>query len=138
MNDVLLDTDILSEILKAKNPQVLAKARRYLAHHQRFAFSAITLYEIMRGFLWSQATRALDEFLTLADGSSVLPASIPVLRRAADLWAEAYRHGHSRSDADLIIAATALESKRMLVTGNTAHFAWIPGLTLTDWRSMKR
>jgi hypothetical protein len=34
----------------------------------------------------------------------------------------------------LIIAATALETGRALVTGNTAHFGWIPALTIEDWR----
>jgi predicted nucleic acid-binding protein len=59
---------------------------------------------------------------------------MPVLLRAADLWAEARRGGHPQSDADLIIAATALEHGLALVTGNTTHFSWIPGLKLADWR----
>ena len=37
-------------------------------------------------------------------------------------------------DADLIIAATALEHGRTLATGNAAHFSWINGLNLEDWR----
>ena len=43
--------------------------------------------------------------------------------------------GHPQTDADLIIAATALEHSRVLVTGNTTHFAWIPSLTLENWRA---
>jgi tRNA(fMet)-specific endonuclease VapC len=135
MDETLLDSDILSEILKAKNRQVLDTANRYLALHSRFAFSAITFYEITRGFRLTGAVRGLSKFLKLADDSDVLPISIPVLQRAADLWADAYRGGHPRGDADLIIAATALESKRTLGTGNTAHFTWISGLTVIDWRS---
>jgi tRNA(fMet)-specific endonuclease VapC len=57
-----------------------------------------------------------------------------VLERAEDLWVIGENGGHPHSDADLIIAATALEHERELVTGNTAHFAWIPGLILVDWR----
>jgi predicted nucleic acid-binding protein len=38
------------------------------------------------------------------------------------------------TDADLIIAATAMEHRRVLVSGNTDHFAWIPGLVLDNWR----
>jgi len=60
---------------------------------------------------------------------------MPVLMRAADLWAEAHRLGNPRNDADMIIAATALEEGRVLVTGNKSHFAWINGLRLADWRS---
>jgi predicted nucleic acid-binding protein len=51
------------------------------------------------------------------------------------LWADAGKGGYPRNDADLIIAATALESDRVLVTGNGPHFSWIPGLSLADWRS---
>ena len=50
MDGSLLDTDILSEVLKRKDNRVLTKARQYLAQHQRLAFSAITVYEILRGF----------------------------------------------------------------------------------------
>jgi len=135
MDEALLDTDILSEILRAKNQQVLEAAARYLAEHQRFAFSAITFYEILRGLRANQAVHALNEFLTLADSSDVLPVTIPVLTRAADLWADARQGGHPRNDADLIIAATALENRRVLVTGNADHFAWVDRLTLADWRS---
>jgi predicted nucleic acid-binding protein len=37
-------------------------------------------------------------------------------------------------DADLLIAATALEHGMTLATGNAADFSWIAGLTLEDWR----
>lgn len=53
---------------------------------------------------------------------------------AADLWVTGRKSGLVPKDADLIIAATALGHGRTLVTGNTAHFSWIPGLTLQDWR----
>ena len=135
MDEAILDTDIMSEVLKARNQQVLNVAQQYLAQHQRLAFSAITLYEILRGLRASQATRGLNTFLTLVGNSDVLPVSILVLFRAADLWADAGRGGYSRNDADLIIAATALESGRVLVTGNSQHFSWISGLSLADWRA---
>ena len=48
MDATILDTDILSELLKRKDQQVLLHARRYLAAHRRFAFSAMTLYEVVR------------------------------------------------------------------------------------------
>jgi tRNA(fMet)-specific endonuclease VapC len=135
MDESLLDSDILSEFLKEKNPRVSEAARLYLAEHQRLTFSAVSLYEITRGFLATRATSGLARFAQLVDESEVLPVSIPVLERAATLWSEAYRRGRPRGDADIIIAATALESNRVLVSGNTAHFTWIPGLTVMDWRS---
>jgi predicted nucleic acid-binding protein len=38
-------------------------------------------------------------------------------------------------DADVMIAATALYHGRTLVTGNTVHFAWVPGLKILNWRN---
>ena len=64
----------------------------------------------------------------------MVPVSLAVLDRAASLWADAHAGGHPRDDADLIIAATALESGRALVTGNVGHFNWIGGLKIDDWR----
>jgi predicted nucleic acid-binding protein len=135
MDQALIDTDILSEVLKAKDARVLDHAQQYLADHGRIAFSAITLYEIVRGFRATSAVRQLANFIALTENSDVLPISAAVLDRAASLWAEAYQNGHPRDDADLIIAATALEARRVLVTGNTSHFDWIAQLRLEDWRS---
>ena len=136
MDEVLLDTDILSEILKGKDRRVVQAGDRYLAEHGRFALSAITFYEIFRGLRAKRAVRALTNFLRLAEESDILLISIPVLKRAADLWVHAGDGGYPRDDADLIIAATAMETHRVLVTGNTSHFAWIPGLSLADWRTI--
>lgn len=135
MDEALLDTDILSEVLKANDRVVLGHAQGYLAVHHCFAFSAITFYEVLRGLLAKQATRQLSKFLDTARSSDVFPIDLSVLRRAAEFWAEAQTHGHPRDDADLIIAATAIESGRELVTGNLPHFIWVPGLRVTNWRS---
>lgn len=135
MDETLLDTDMLSEVLKGKNAQAVDTGDRYLAEHGRFAFSAVTFYEIYRGLRAKGATRSLNKFLRLAGDSEVLPVTIPVLMRAADLWTDAFKGGYPRNDADLIIAATALEARRVLATGNTAHSVWIQGLSLADWRS---
>lgn len=134
MDEALLDTDILSEVLKAKDATVLGKAQQYLNQYGRLSFSAITFYEVMRGMRAGRATKQLANFLQRAGNSDVLAISLPILMRAADLWATAHAGGHPRADADLIIASTALESGRVLVTGNIAHFSWVQSLRVEDWR----
>lgn len=134
MEAALIDSDILSEVIKAKDAKLVAKASEYLREHQRFCFSAITQYEITRGFRATGAIRQLASFLQLVEASDVIPVSATILDQASRLWADARNGGHPRDDADLIIAATALETRRALVTGNTAHFSWIPLLRLEDWR----
>lgn len=134
MDASLLDTDILSEILRQRNPIVTLRAAEYLRDVGQFAYSAISRYEIARGHLESGATRQAARFTTFCQRSMILSVTDSVLDQAAKLWVIARRQGHPHSDADLIIAATALEHGRVLVTGNTAHFAWIPGLQVENWR----
>lgn len=134
MDETLLDTDILSEVLKGKDARVLANAQQYLNQYGRLSFSAVTYYEVVRGMLATRATKQLANFLQTAANSDVRPVSLPVLLKAAELWATAKAGGHPKDDADLIIAATALEVGRVLVTGNKSHFDWIAGLRVDDWR----
>ena len=134
MPPALLDTDILSELLKLRNTNVRQKALAYAQQHGHLAFSAITRYEITRGYKDQKATTQMARFATFCQHAIVLPVTEAILDRTADLWGVARQGGHPRNDADLMIAATALEHGRLLVTGNTSHFSWIPGLTIEDWR----
>jgi tRNA(fMet)-specific endonuclease VapC len=134
MDAALLDTDILSEVLKQRSPNVRKHARQYLRSHGQFALSAVTRFEIIRGYKERSATTPLARFLTFCGHSLILPVTDAVFDRAADLWVAARQGGHPFGDADLLIAATAIEHGRRLVTGNMSHFAWIPGLPIDDWR----
>lgn len=131
----LLDTDTLSEVLKQRRPVVIRKAGAYFQQHQEFAFSSMTRYEVLRGLRDRGATRQLRQFATFCQHSLIFAITDAVLDRAADLWVAGRQAGGARNDADLIIAATALEHGRVLVTGHGAHFSWIPALTLEDWRA---
>ena len=62
----------------------------------------------------------------------ILSVADDILDRAADLWAIGRGLGMAPKDADLIIAATALEHGQTLVTGNVSHFQWIPRLALAN------
>ena len=134
MDSAILDTDMLNEVLKQKNAQVLLHAAGYLRQHGQFALSSMTRYELFRGLKEKNAKRQLARFATFCQQSLILPVTDSILDRAADLWVTARRGGQPGRDADLIIAATALEHGRLLLTGNTIHFTWIPGLRLADWR----
>lgn len=133
MSPALLDSDVLSEILKAKRTNLLRRSELYLIEHQHWSLSAMSLYEMERGLMEKRATRMLAHFDVLIQSSNILPVSVPVLHRAANLWITAKRQAKSRNDADLIIAATALEYELVLVTGNTRHFDWIEGLQIDSW-----
>ena len=65
----------------------------------------------------------------------MLPVLDEILELAADLWVTGRSQGLAPMDADVVIAATALHHGRTLVTGNTVHFAWVPGLKIVNWRN---
>jgi len=134
MDAALLDTDILTEFFKDRNAVVRSRAEAYLQAHGQFAISAFTHYEIVRGLRYKKASTKLKNFDALCQGVLVLPITSDILNQAADLWAIGRQRGYSHRDADLIIAATALQQERTLVTGNTLHFQWVPRLQIDNWR----
>jgi tRNA(fMet)-specific endonuclease VapC len=135
MDATLLDTDILSEVLKQRDAHVMANASIYLKEHGQFTFSAFSRFEVRRGYVERGATSQLARFEVFCEHSLVLSISEAVFDRACALWAEARRGGHPCGDADLLIAATALEHNLALTSGNLRHYRWVPQLKLADWRT---
>lgn len=129
---VLLDTDVLSALMR-RDPRTAVFAHPYLLEHDQLTFSVITRYEILRGLKAKLATSQLAAFHRLCSASVVLPLSDPIIVRAADIYANLYRRGALVSDADILIAATALEHGLPVATANTAHFSRIEGLGLQNW-----
>jgi tRNA(fMet)-specific endonuclease VapC len=134
MDAALLDTDMLNEVLKQKNVNVIRHAAAYLTQQGQFAISSITWYEILRGLKEKNATSQLVRFEAFCRNTQILPVLDEILEQTADLWVSGRSQGMAPNDADLIIAATALHHNRILVTGNTAHFGWIQALKLENWR----
>jgi tRNA(fMet)-specific endonuclease VapC len=131
----LLDTDTLSEIIKGKNPGLIRESREYLTTHGHFAFSIMTRYEILRGLKAKGATTKLVAFERFCRANNILPLIDPIIMRAAEIYADLKQRGQLISDADILIAATALAHGLTLVTNNTAHYRRIAGLTLESWKS---
>ena len=68
--------------------------------------------------------------------SIVLPLTDPIIVRASDIYADLYKHGELVSDADILVAATAMTHNLQLVTGNLSHFQRISGLEILNWRTL--
>lgn len=93
MRPALVDTDILSHVMRGREPVVLRRAAAYLAEHGRFTFSTITRYEILRGLHSKQADRQIAAFDARCRASIVLPLSDAVVDRAAEIYGELHRAG---------------------------------------------
>jgi tRNA(fMet)-specific endonuclease VapC len=86
MDLALLDTDMVSEIIKLRNATVRQKALVYTQQHGQLAFSAMTRYEIIRGYRDQNATTQLARFAVFCQHALVLPITDAVFDQAAELW----------------------------------------------------
>ena len=132
LSQALLDTDVLSAVMR-KNPMAVERARSYLEVHLQLTFSVITRYEVLRGLLAKGAAKQLAAFDLLCTRSRVLPLTDPIIVQAASIYADLYRRGELISDADILIAATALTHGLAVVTNNEALFRRIRSLPVENW-----
>ncbi|MCK4727505.1 MAG: type II toxin-antitoxin system VapC family toxin [Desulfobacterales bacterium] len=132
MTQVVLDTDILSAVMK-KNPVVIPKARSYLAEHGQFTLSILTRYEILRGLKAKGAAKQAIAFDRFCATNVVLPLTDEVVVKAAEIYAELSGRGALIGDADILIAASALVHGLGVLTNNEDHFRRITNLQVENW-----
>ncbi len=131
----LLDTDILSNLLKRTPSTILIAKLASVPPEQQFT-SSITLGELFYGAhrLQERATHLLQQLNeALLPNLPVLPFDAAAARRYGALRAELERKGTPLGDADLRIGAIALVRDLTMVTGNVRHFQRIPGLIVENW-----
>jgi len=98
---VLIDTDILSAIM-LPNPIAIVKAIDYLNQHNKFTFSLITRYEILRGLKAKAASKQLIAFETFCTNNIIVPVTDEIIVKAADIYAHLRRQGTPIGDADIL------------------------------------
>ena len=138
MSRCILDTDILSEIIKGRDPVVAARARAYLQQHARFTTSAVTVAEIVYGFRRIGREDRVTQFEASLSDVEVLHFDDAAARRAGRINADLERSGRTIGMPDVMIAGVAIQHGLPLVTGNTAHFEYVRAagydLDLRNWR----
>jgi tRNA(fMet)-specific endonuclease VapC len=72
VNNSLLDTDILSEIIEGIDQTVAANNSAYRNARGRYTLSAISLMEVVRGFQKNQSFRRMQAFVASLAGEGVL------------------------------------------------------------------
>lgn len=129
---VILDTDILSAFLKG-TPVVLARVSAYLCEHSTFTISAITRFEIRRGLCAKKASTQARHFDEFCSRTQVLPVTDEIIVRASEVYADLHQRGELISDADVLIAATALVHSLGVATNNEEHFRRVTALHVENW-----
>ena len=128
----LLDTDVLSGLMR-KTPVALNRARAYLADHRQLTISLVTRFEILRGLKAKRANAQLAAFDSFCMSNEVLPITDQIIVRAAETYADLHNRGQLIADADILIAATAIENGLVMATNNLADFGRITGLQIDNW-----
>lgn len=138
MGKVLLDTDILSEILKGKNAAVMKRAAEYLAAEGRYTTSVLSVMEVVRGFHRIGAVHRADQFVSFLSEVDVLQLDTESAVLAGRIDAALTNRGRIIGVADVAIAACALQQGHSVCTGNQEHYRYIQEagfpVVLHNWR----
>ncbi len=137
----ILDTDIWSEVLKAKDPTVVKRARDYHAEHGAYTLSVVTVMEVIYGYSRTGREDRIRQFLGLLARAEVLWLDPTVAELAGRIRADLERSGNKLTIEDTLVAATAIRHGLPVATGNTRHFAKIQDagypLVLENWREQR-
>lgn len=116
----LIDTNMISELVRVRPNHGV---KNWAATVQRIYVSVITLEELHYGLAWKPNHRIdtwLNDFLEAS--CEILPVSAKTVRVAGMLRGKSRSNGRTQSQADMLIAASALEHGLIFVTANTKDF----------------
>lgn len=130
----LLDTNILSELIRKRpNPHLLSQLRSKPSH--ALLTSCICVMELRFGSMlredfevfWPKINREIVSRV------KVVPLGEKESLIAGDILADMRKTGQSIGIEDVLIAASAITNKCIMVTANIRHFSRISGLVIENW-----
>lgn len=128
----MLDTCICVAYLRGRNEGLLQKLRSY--EPSLIKIPAIVMAELMYGAYKSRRVednlREIEEF---AADFEIIPFDNLEAQAYGQIRTALERKGQVIGYHDMLIAATALTCRAVLVTNNTREFSRIDGLLLDDW-----
>ncbi len=129
----LLDTNIISYILKRRNTTIESKLREARRSGQDVFVSCITYYEVKRGLLYANATRQLAEFDAFVGKYPILFLDdIEIIEQACKIHADLKIKGTPIQDADVLIAATAI-IRGLILVSHDSDLLRVEELSLENW-----
>jgi len=122
---VVADTDVVIDFFTDAPPR--ARVVTELLTEKRLAVAAITVFELYAGVRGAKRLKQLESFFAHVP---VLPLDVLAAAYAGRVYTDLRSEGLTVGNQDILIAGTCLANGLPLLTGNTAHFASIKGLTL--------
>lgn len=138
MQEVILDTDILSDILRGLNPNVERHRDIYRLSFPQFVFTSASVFEILTGLRKRGAIVQRERAEALFDKNIEIVPEGPDYRLASDISGDLWAKGKPIGPIDPLIAACAIRRGYAVATGNTKHFEFIAdvgyAIQLENWR----
>ena len=133
MTAFLFDTDAVSEVLRKRPAPTYLKWLASLSRDLQY-ISSVSVGELYKGAYRSAAKekhlKNIEE--QLLPRLTVLPYDRSTAKHFGLISSELEKLGKPLADADLQIAATAMQHDLTLVTGNLKHFSRIPNLKINS------
>jgi tRNA(fMet)-specific endonuclease VapC len=131
---ILLDTDIISQLLRPEPPPPLVQRLRAVPTRRRH-ISAISIAELLYGI---ERTGRHEEIRAGLEANfisriEVLSFDLEAARVYARIRAHLAASGRPLAEADLQIASVASAHGLILITGNERHFRRVPRLRVENW-----
>ncbi len=129
---VLCDTNVLSELSRLRpDPAVLA----WIETVERIAISVVTVEEIAYGLGWKPNPRIRSWWNAfLSSDCEILDLNAEIARRAGDLRGTLAQEGRTRTQADMLIASTAILHDLPLATRNVKDFTGCGARIIDPWK----
>ncbi|MDO5623742.1 MAG: type II toxin-antitoxin system VapC family toxin [Pseudomonadota bacterium] len=119
----LIDTSIVKELTRRQPDEtVMAWLEAMRAPAAQLSLSVVTVDDIAYDLARKPKPRASARFNDMLENNIVLPVSQSIARRAGELRGAFALRGQVRSQADMLIAATAQLHALTLVTRNVRDF----------------
>lgn len=126
---MILDSCFLIDLM-ASDDRAVAKLDELVENATPTGISTLTVTEVGSG-LRGDSERA--EFDAILDQLDLIPFGRAESRRAAQLQRQLQSDGHPVGAIDVMIAATALEHDRGVVTRNVSEFKRIDGVRVSPY-----
>ena len=130
MAQYILNTDISSYLIRGDHETV---TKKFSELYDSCAISSITAAELQYGARKrnnKQLTQKVKAFCNLVE---IIPWDEDAAKAYAKLRVELETSGTPIGNMDMLIAASALARKAVLVTNNTEHFSRVKDLKLDNW-----
>ena len=130
MAQYILDTDISSYLIRGDHETV---TKKFSELHDSCAISSITAAELQYGARKRNNKQLTQKVKAFCDLVEIIPWDEDAAKAYAKLRVELETSGTPIGNMDMLIAASALARKAVLVTNNTEHFSRVKDLKLGNW-----